>query len=92
MMFPGFTAETSLYRVGSSYRGAAAASGARFGQHLTPAADSCVCTSPNCQWSCPVTTPPDCTTTGCRPGLVCCDCVGPPRCTTPAICNRLCRL
>ena len=91
MMFPGFTAETSFYRTSSSYAGAAAGGRALVGRHLTLAADSCVCTSPNCQWSCPVT-PPDCTTTGCRPGLVCCDCVGPPRCTTQAVCNRLCRL
>ena len=37
--------------------------------------------------------PPDCTTTGCKPGLVCCDCVSPARCTTWSHCrNVLCRL
>lgn len=36
--------------------------------------------------------PPDCTTTGCRPGAVCCECVGPPMCTTPARCKFLCTL
>jgi hypothetical protein len=36
--------------------------------------------------------PPDCTTTGCKPGLVCCDCVSPARCTTPARCHQLCQL
>ena len=36
--------------------------------------------------------PPDCTTTGCRPGLVCCDCVSPAPCTTQARCNQLCQL
>jgi hypothetical protein len=36
--------------------------------------------------------PPDCTTTGCRPPSVCCECVGPPICTTPARCKFLCTL
>jgi hypothetical protein len=37
--------------------------------------------------------PRDCTTTGCRPGLVCCDCLSPAVCTTEAHCRQvLCRL
>jgi hypothetical protein len=38
------------------------------------------------------TPPPDCTTTGCRAGLVCCDCISPARCTSPARCHQLCQL
>jgi hypothetical protein len=37
--------------------------------------------------------PPDCTTLGCKAGLVCCDCVIPARCTTQEYCSRvLCKL
>jgi hypothetical protein len=37
--------------------------------------------------------PPDCTTTGCRPPFICCDCVSPARCTSESYCrNVLCRL
>jgi len=36
--------------------------------------------------------PSDCTTTGCRQGLVCCDCLASPICTTPAACQKACRL
>jgi hypothetical protein len=36
--------------------------------------------------------PPDCTATGCGPGAMCCECVGPPICTTPAHCKFLCTL
>ena len=36
--------------------------------------------------------PPDCTTTGCPRGMVCCDCISPAPCTTPARCNQLCQL
>jgi hypothetical protein len=35
---------------------------------------------------------PDCTTTGCPRGGVCCDCVSPARCTPFAACQKLCRL
>jgi hypothetical protein len=36
----------------------------------------------------------DCTTTGCGPGQVCCDCVSPGRCMSPEACrnNPACRL
>jgi hypothetical protein len=99
MALPGFSGETSLYASSLAYFGgpAAQATGGPAAQatHLLStirlAADSCVCTSPNCTWSCPVPPPPNCTTTGCRPGLVCCDCgVGPPFCTTRAGCKFFC--
>lgn len=35
--------------------------------------------------------PEDCTTRGCKNGLVCCDCTSPARCTTDAHCKELCR-
>jgi hypothetical protein len=92
MTLPGFNAEASFYGSSLQYFGLAAAQATRIESFLGLAADSCVCTSPNCTWSCPAPPPPDCTTTGCRRGLVCCDCVDPPRCTSPILCNRLCRL
>jgi hypothetical protein len=89
MTLPGFNAETSLYSSSLAYFGGAAAQATHIESFLRLAADSCVCTSPNCTWSCP---PLDCTTTGCPPGRVCCDCVDPPRCTSRFLCNRLCSL
>jgi len=90
MTLPGFNAETSLYSSILTYFGGPAAETTHIEAFLRPAADSCVCTSPNCRWSCP--TAPDCTTTGCPPGRVCCDCISPPLCTTPARCKFLCSL
>ncbi len=91
MRMPGFTADaaTALYGSTNVYRTAAfqRAAGA-----VTPAQGSCTCTSPDCTWNCPVPPPPDCTTTGCKRGLVCCDCVEPPICTTRLNCRRLCLL
>jgi hypothetical protein len=37
--------------------------------------------------------PVDCTTTGCKPGKVCCDCVSPAPCVSADYCRKvLCRL
>jgi len=92
MTLPGFNAEAGFYSSGLSYSSVAVAQAIYTEAALRPAADSCICTSPNCTWSCPAPPPPDCTTTGCRRGLVCCDCIDPPRCTNPVICRRLCQL
>jgi hypothetical protein len=92
MTLPGFRAETSIYGSSMTYVGGPATQAGHVESLVMLAADSCVCTSPNCTWSCPLPPPPDCTTTGCRRGQVCCDCVDPPRCTSPILCNRLCRL
>ena len=95
MTLPGFNAEASFYSSGLSYSSVAVAQAIYTEAALRPAADSCICTSPNCTWSCPAPPPPDCTTTGCPPGQICCDCVDPPRrpsCTSARRCKTLCSL
>jgi hypothetical protein len=57
-MTPGFSAETSLYRSSLAYYQLAFAPGSGH-QLVSPAQDSCTCTSPNCTWSCPPPPPPD---------------------------------
>jgi hypothetical protein len=93
MALPGFSAEASFYSSGLQYLSAAVAQGTYIESSLRLAADSCVCTSPNCTWSCPVPPPHrGCTATSCGPGLVCCNCVDPPVCTTGERCKVLCTL
>src|SRR5713226_903700 len=50
------------------------------------------CRSVSCDSPPQTPPPPDCTTTGCRAGLVCCDCASPAVCTSKAWCiNHICK-
>jgi hypothetical protein len=76
MTLPGFRSETGLYRSSLTYRELAAAHRAHMDLFLAPAVDSCVCTSPNCYWLCPISPPPGC----CPPGYRCCGSCATGRC------------
>jgi hypothetical protein len=85
MALPGFSAEASFYSSGLQYLSAAVAQGIYIESSLRLAANSCVCTSPNCTWSCPVTPPTLCCPPNrphccgiCLPGRPCeGQCIGP---------------
>jgi hypothetical protein len=57
-MTPGFSAETALYRSSLAYYALAIAAGSGH-QLVQPAQGTCTCTSPDCQWTCPLPPPPD---------------------------------
>jgi hypothetical protein len=78
MTFPGFNAQTSLYRSSEAYCGASAGWGDPRHQTVRLTADSCTCTSPSCTWQCPAPDPCEgcARLTGCA-GLLCyCRCYG----------------
>jgi hypothetical protein len=85
MTLPGFNAEASSYSSGLQYLSAAVAQGTYIESSLRLAADSCVCTSPNC---CPVTPPP----TPCCPAdrPICCGECRPRPDGTGLICEGQC--
>jgi len=89
MRLPGFTADAATVGPGSYFgmRGSYAYSSAM--QTVAMAAQCCPTGFDTT--GCVPTPPPDCTTTGCRKGLVCCDCTIT-HCTTPAQCRRECLL
>jgi hypothetical protein len=52
--------------------------------------DTVCCVDPTGQLACCDSQPPDCTTTGCPHGLVCCDKCSPAPCLTPTACAKVC--
>ena len=83
---PGFSAEAALFRSGNYLQMQGADTRTWLDSRVTMAAQCCPpgfdttgCTQPR----------KDCTTTGCRKGLVCCDCTVT-HCTTPAQCKHEC--
>jgi len=91
MRLPGFTAEAGtsgregFFRRHASYANRSSAYTVTMAaQCCPPGSDATGCTAPP---------PPDCTTTGCKNGLFCCDCASPAVCTSKSWCiNHICKL
>src|SRR5512132_161585 len=88
MRLPGFTAEATLASTANPF--------SMYGLYANRSAADIITTAVQC---CPPgsdttgCTRPNCLTTGCPPGLVCCDCLFPPRCRTQSDCINIdCRL
>jgi len=86
MKMPGFNAEASMYRTNKTYQ-------SEYGSLVAGTLGTVIPQGWEwkCQWVWVPDEPRDCSTMRCQPPLVCCDCIGRPRCTTREQCDRECR-